>query len=405
MNKIKFGVLRETKNPPDRRTALAPNEAISFQRKFPHVELVVQSSELRAYTDKEYTDAGITIVDDISDCDVLIGVKEVKLDALIPNKTYIFFSHTAKKQNYNKELLQTLLEKNIRLIDYEYLTNMQGQRLVAFGRWAGIVGAYNALYGYGQQSGTYKLKRAHECYDIAEVHQELKKVKLPADYRIVITGGGRVAHGSMEMLDSVGIKKVTPQQLLESTFDEPVYAQVDPWHYTKRKNGDLFDLEHFFKHPSEYKSAFLPYTKNADMYITGHFWSKGSPIFIQLEDMQAPDFRMKHIADISCDIDGPISSTVRASTIEKPFYGFAPTNAREVDPFPEKGITVMAVDNLPGEAPRSASVDFGKDLIKNVFRPLFDQDVDGVIERATITKDGELMPDFAYLQNWVNDKE
>ncbi len=405
MNNIKLGVLRETKTPPDRRTALAPTEAIDLIRKFPNVNLVVQSSELRAYTDDEYREADITITDDLSDCDILIGVKEVKIETLIPNKTYLFFSHTAKKQSYNLPLLKAALEKNITLIDYEYLTNKEEQRLVAFGRWAGIIGAYNALYGYGVESGDYQLKRALECYDMEEVYQELKKVQLPLGYKIVITGGGRVAHGSMEILDAIGIKKVTPQQFLDYEFGSAVYTQIDPWHYTKPKDGKQFDMKQFLKQPHLYESTFLPYTKKADMYITGHFWGKGSPILMTIDDMRAEDFRLKMIADISCDINGPIPSTVRASTIEDPFYGFDIAEAKEVEPFKGKGITVMAVDNLPGEAPRSSSIDFGKDLIQSVFPSLFGPDNEKIIERATITKDGKLTPTFAYLQDWVDGKE
>ncbi|NJO91489.1 MAG: hypothetical protein HC831_22900 [Chloroflexia bacterium] len=190
MEKIKVGILKETKTPPDRRVAIPPMQAVELLKKFSNVELFIQPSELRAYADDEYKELGLTLQDDLSNCDILIGVKEVEISTLIPNKTYIFFSHTAKKQSYNRALLQAIVQKNIRLIDYEYLTDVQGIRLVAFGRWAGIVGAYNGMLGYGLRTKSYTLRRAHECHDMDEFFSELDKVKLP-NIKILISGGGR----------------------------------------------------------------------------------------------------------------------------------------------------------------------------------------------------------------------
>ena len=336
MEKIKVGILRETKNPPDRRVAIPPKQAVKLLEKFSDVELFVQSSKLRAYKDEEYKDLGLNVLEDISDCDILVGVKEVDIPALIPDKTYMFFSHTAKKQPYNRKLLQEILKKNIRLIDYEYLTDIHGIRLVAFGRWAGIVGSYNGLLGYGLRSGRYNLRRAHECHDMDEFFEELSKVDLP-NIKILVTGGGRVAHGAMEVLDHIRIKKVSPQDFLNKEYDEPVYTQIDPWHYTRRKDGDVFDLQHFIKHPTEYESTFLPYTKVTDMLIACHYWDPDSPKFMTPEDMRAPDFKIELIADVSCDVNGPIPSTVRASTIAEPFYAYDPQTEKEVkDTFNKK---------------------------------------------------------------------
>ncbi len=405
MEKIKVGILRETKNPPDRRVAIPPKQAVKLLEKFPNVELFVQSSELRAYKDEEYKELGLNVLEDISNCDILVGVKEVDIPALIPEKTYMFFSHTAKKQPYNRKLLQEILKKNIRLIDYEYLTDIHGIRLVAFGRWAGIVGSYNGLLGYGLRSGRYSLRRAHECHDMDEFFEELAKVDLP-NIKILVTGGGRVAHGAMEVLNHIKIKKVSPQDFLNKEYDEPVYTQIDPWHYTRRKDGDVFDLEHFIKHPTEYESTFLPYAKVTDMLIACHYWDPNSPKFMTPEDMRAPDFKIELIADVSCDVNGPIPSTVRASTIAEPFYAYDPQTEKEVeDTFNKKYITVMAVDNLPGEAPRNASIDFGNDLIDKVFPSLFGEDKDKIIKRATIAKNGKLTKRFAYLQDYVDGKE
>ncbi len=402
--KIKVGILKETKIPPDRRVAIAPLQGLDFIKNFPEIDICFQKSDIRAYNNEEYTKLGLSLQDDMSDCDFLIGVKEVALDKLIANKTYMFFSHTAKKQPHNKALLQEILKKHITLVDYEELTNSEGQRLVAFGRWAGIVGAYNGLLAYGKRSGAYKLKRAYECFDMEEFFNEVRKVKLPA-LKILITGSGRVAHGAMETLAPLDLQKVSPHDFLNKTFDVPVYTQIDPWHYAKRKDGESFDLKHFFKHPDEYQSTFLPYTQVTDIYIACHFWDPRSPVFMTAADMKAPDFKMKIIADISCDIKIPIPSTVRASTIAEPFYGYNVITENEADPFDENNITVMAVDNLPGEAPRNASIDFGSQLITKIFPSLLLNDSENIIERATIAKDGKLTEKFSYLQNWVDNKE
>ena len=398
---MKLGVLRETKNPPDRRVALPPKQVIKLKKLYPNIDIVVQPSDLRAYKNEEYINSGIKMQEDLSDCDVLIGVKEVEIETLIEGKKYIFFSHTAKKQEYNKGLLQTVIDKKIQLIDYEYLTNIHGQRLVAFGRWAGIVGAYNSLYAYGKRTKLFDLKRAHECHDMDEFFGELMKISLPSSLKILISGGGRVAHGAMETLAPLAIRKISPQKFLKQEFDYPVYAQVDPWHYTKRKDGGHWDLENFFKHPNDYESTFKPYTKSADLYIACHFWDPKAPRFFDVKDMTEEDYRMKVIGDVSCDIDGPIPSTLKASTISEPIYGFNPFTGKEDDAYKAGNTTVMAVDNLPGEAPRNASVDFGNDLIDNILPPLLGDDVDKIIERASITVNGNLGKHFSYLDDWL----
>ncbi len=402
---MKFGILKETKTPPDRRTALSPKMALYFQEKFPNVELVVQHSELRTFSDDEYSKLGITLQEDMSDCDVLAGVKEVKTPTLLNDKTYLYFSHTAKKQEYNLALLQEMLKKNIRMVDYEYLTDDKGVRLTAFGHWAGVVGAYNGLVAYGRRSGLYEMKRAFECKKMDDFYNEVRKADLPP-IKILITGGGRVANGALETLKPLNLKKVSHEDFLTKTYDEPVYAQLDPWHYVKRKNYDgKFDFEHFVASPKEYVSTFKRYTKVADFFIACHFWDENSPVFMTPEEMQEDDFKIKVIADVSCDIKDPIPSTIRASTIAEPFYGYNPETETECDAWDNKGITVMAVDNLPGELPRATSDDFAKKLIDRVFPSLFGDDEHGIIKRATITKNGKLTEKFSYLQDFAEGKE
>ena len=404
-NNIKLGILKETKTPPDRRVPITPVLADKVLRNFLNIDLVVQPSELRCFKDEEYDYLNIDLQADLSDCDVLMGVKEVKIDKLIPEKTYMFFSHVAKKQPYNRDLLRAILNKKITLIDYEYLTYPNGMRIVAFGRWAGIVGAYNALRARGERTNNFALKPAYKCHDMEEMFGGLKKISLKP-LKILITGGGRVAHGAMETLSVLDIRKVTPKEFLTQTFDEPVVCQIEPMHYVKRKDGGLFDMQHFINNPQEYKSTFKPYTKVADIFIACHFWDDKSPKFIEKEDYLAPDFNISIIADVSCDIDGPIASTLRASTIENPFYGYNPQKGVEEPAFTNpENITVMAVDNLPGELPRDASREFGKELVDKVFPALFVDDQDGIIKRATIAKNGKLTQKFSYLQDYVDSKE
>jgi saccharopine dehydrogenase (NAD+, L-lysine-forming) len=401
---MKIGILRETKTPPDRRVPLTPAQIVQLKKRFNALEIIVQPSGIRCFSDTEYIEAETKLEEDMKTCDILIGVKEVEINTLIPGKTYLFFSHTAKKQPHNRKLLQEIAARKITLIDYEYLTDRDNIRLVAFGRWAGIVGAYNGLRAYGERYRIYKLKPAHQCFDFEEMKKELHKVRLPA-IKILITGGGRVAGGAMESMAPLNIKEVTPGEFLKRDFHEPVMCRIDPWYYVKRKDGSEFDLRHFFDHPDLYESIFKPYTKVTDLYIACHYWDPGSPVFMSPSDMREPDFRIIVIADVSCDISGPIPSTIRASSIEQPFYGYFPWTEKETAPFDLRSITVMAVDNLPGELPRDASEDFGKMLVDKVIPALAGNDDEGIIERATIMKNGKLAGTFKYLQDYLEGKE
>ena len=401
---MKIGILRETKNPPDKRVPLTPDQCKKIINEYPHVEIFIQPDGYRAITNQEYEAAGIPLKEDISDCDILMGVKEVSLATLIPNKTYLFFSHTAKKQGYNRQLLQEIIKKKITLIDYEYLTSEDNVRLVAFGRWAGVVGAYNGLRAYGKRYKQFDLKPAWQCRDKQEIFNELKKVKT-GKLKILITGGGRVAQGAMETLNVAGFNKVNHEDFLTKEYMEAVFARIDPWNYVKRLDGQDFELLHFFNFPEEYETTFLPYTKVTDLYITCHFWDPRSPVFITKDDMRRDDFKIKIIADVSCDVNGPIPSTLRASTIENPFYGYNPVSESESEAFAHENITVMAVDNLPGELPRDASKDFGERLAAEVIPYLVGAKEGRIIKKASITINGELTDDFLYLEDYVKGLE
>jgi saccharopine dehydrogenase (NAD+, L-lysine forming) len=402
MSPVKIGLLREGKTPPDKRVPFTPRQVEEILQRYPDVTFICQPSVARCFKDEEYNEVGVEVREDLSACDILMGVKEVPVQNLINDKTYLFFSHTIKKQPYNRHLLQEVLRKNIRLIDYETLKDSQGNRLVAFGRYAGIVGAYNALWTYGLRYEAYRLRRAFECFDVNDLKLELRRVKLPA-IKIILTGAGRVGKGAMETLDSAGIRKVSPEDFLTHHYQEPVYVQLSSAEYHERKEGGHFNREEFHRHPEKYISTFKKFAAQADMLIAGAYWNPSAPVLFTRQDMLSPDFKIKIIADVTCDIDGSIPSTKKASTITDPLYDYDPVSDQTHPQLSnDKFVTVMGVDNLPCELPRSASEEFGRDLIDRILRPLLESDIEGIIERATIAENGDLKPLFKYLQDYVS---
>ena len=401
MNKLKIGIIREGKVPPDKRVPFTPLQAEEIQQRFNNVDVICQESEIRCFRDTEYQQADVAVQKEVSDCDILMGIKEVPIAQLVSDKTYLFFSHTIKKQPYNKKLLQEILKRRIRLIDYEALKDKQGNRLVAFGRFAGIVGAYNGLWTYGKRFNAFSLRRAHECFDVNDLKLELRKVKLPP-VKIILTGAGRVGRGSMETLDTAGIRKVTPEDFLNKTFNEPVYVQLSSADYHKRKEGGHFNREEFHKNPERYISHFTDYARVADILMAGAYWNPKAPVLFMRDDMKNDWFKIKVIADITCDIDGSIPSTKKASTIPDPIFDYNPDDDSINTPLSDdRFVTVMSIDNLPCELPRSASEEFGRDLIDRVLPLLIGKDQDDVIAHATVAADGKLTSHFQYLADYV----
>tara|TARA_B100000925_G_scaffold98439_1_gene71945 strand:- start:172 stop:1380 length:1209 start_codon:yes stop_codon:yes gene_type:complete len=400
---MKIGVVREGKTPPDQRVPLTPAQCAELKRSYPEVELVVESSEVRRITDDEYRAEGIDVVQDLSGCDVLLGVKEVPMSELIPDTTYLFFSHTYKLQPYNAKLLRTIVDKRIRLIDYELIKRANGQRVIGFGRWAGIVGAYNGLRAWGMRQGTFALPRAIDCADMKEMVSEAKALDLPSHMKIVLTGGGRVGMGAHELLTSLGLREVHADAFLKEDFNEAVFTRLDVEQYNARKDGKPFDMEGFMADATGYESTFMPYAEVADMYIAGHYWAEGSPFLFTREDMKAASWNVKVVADVSCDIDGPVACTLRPSTIAEPLYGYNPSTESECAMDDPSGVTVMAVDNLPCELPRDASHGFGKEMMAHVIPLLVGGDRDNMLSNATeTTLEGTLAPKFAYLQDYID---
>jgi len=400
---MKFGLIREGKLPPDERVALTPAQCQEFMEQWPDVELVVQESDVRRISREEYTEAGVSVVDEVSDCDVLIGVKEVNKEDLIEGKTYLFFSHTFKQQPYNAELLAAILEKKVSLIDYEVLKKPDGKRIIGFGRWAGIVGAYNGFRAWGLREKSYDLPRAIDGKDLQEMVSAAKAEDFPKGLKIVLTGFGRVGKGAAGLLDSIGIREVGKEAFLAEEFtDGPVYTHIGLEDYNARKDGGEFNRKEFKSDPSAYKSSFLPYACAADIFIAGHFYAEGSPYIISREDFRHPQIRLKVVADISCDIDGPVACTLRPSSVANPVYGYDPVNESECSIDTPGSITVMAIDNLPCELPRDASEGFGREMLDHVIPLLIEGDKDGILAGARETGlDGELCEKYKYLQDYA----
>ncbi len=398
---LNIGLIAETKLPPDKRVVLSPKQCAAIQQAHPELKFWVQSSEIRTFSNQEYLNEGIQVVDDLNHCELLLGVKEVAVNALIPNKTYMFFSHTFKKQAANKALLRAILDKHIRLIDWELLTDESERRLIGFGKYAGIVGAYNGLLAWGLLKNSFSLKPANRLFDRSEMRKELKKVRLPNNFKLVTTGRGRVASGILEVLRDLGMREVRALDFLMQTFNEPVFTSLGVQDYVRRLDGRVFRNADFYANPEQFESAFTPFTKVAHLYISGHYWEKGSPIFFDKHDVQAPDFSVELVADVSCDVEGPIATTLRTSTIAEPLYGYNRFTGDEVKFGSTNSVGVMAVDNLPCELPRDASEDFGKEFISNILPHFFNGDAESVLNKATETEGGTLTSDFKYLSDYV----
>jgi alanine dehydrogenase len=398
---MKIALIKEGKNPPDKRVAFTPEQVLEIHRAYENIEIFVESSDVRCYEDGEYAALGIQVVKEVSFCDVFFGIKEVPIQQLIPGKTYFFFSHTIKKQAYNRDLLRAVVDKNITMLDYEALKNVSGERIAAFGRWAGIVGAYNALWTYGQKTDLYLMKRAFECFDRQELKSELKKVQLPP-IKIVVTGTGRVGKGVIEVLDVVGIRQIESQDFLFNYYEEPVFTILSSAHFNRRKTDGGYDKSEFYIHPENYESHFLKYAEVSDILITGAYWDNKAPRLFKESDIIKEDFNISVIADITCDIKGSLPTTLRAGKVNDPVYDIDRETFEELPAFGKQfSISVMAIDNLPTELPRDASKDFGEQLIRNII-PELQKTKSDVLEKATVTHGGDLTLEFLYLRDFLN---
>ena len=396
---MKIGILREEKVPVDRRVPFSPSQCKRIEDNFPNLQIYVQSSNIRCFSDQEYIDHGITVLDNLESCDVLFGIKEVPKDKLISNKTYFFFSHTIKEQEYNRDLLKKMIELNITMVDYEVLKYENGSRILGFGRYAGIIGAYNGLLTYGLKNELYSLKPANKCLNRIEMDSELSKVNL-SNEKILVTGKGRVGAGILETIKKLNIIEVGIDDYINNSFDYPVYLNIDVLDYNERIDGRQSDFSDFINNSSNYKSTFMKYANVTDIFFAGHFYGSGAPYLFTRNDVKSDDFNISVVADISCDIDGPVATTIKSSTINDPIYGYNPQTESEDDFKSNDVVAVMAVDNLPCELPKDSSEDFGENLIKHII-PIISKD-NKIIRGATICQNGDLSEEFEYLRNYIN---
>lgn len=398
---MKIVLLREWKEPADKRVALTPDQCVQFTNKFPEIELVVEKSPDRTFSDQAYKKLGIAVVSDVSDCDILFGIKEVPIEKLIPDKTYFFFSHTIKEQAYNRDLLRAILEKNITLIDYETLTWSEGGRILGFGKWAGIAGAYNAFLTWGKKTDKFTLPPAYKTDDYEESIRLLSELDLNR-LRVVFTGNGRVADGIREVLEQMKLKECSPQEFISQPPRNAYFTQLTSWDLYHRKDGGPWDIQHFYNNHEAYCCEFdnfLPYT---DILINGIYWEESMPPLFAVKDTKQSNFAIKVIADITCDVQGSVPITMEATNIYYPTFGWSKSEQKQVAPFGEDTVDIMAVTNLPTELPKNASEEFGSLLLEHILPLVARRDKQSILKRATITSKGKLTKNYEYLTDFVN---
>lgn len=399
MPMIRIGLLREGKNPPDSRVALTPAQCKWLQKNFQQVRIVVQPSSARCYSDQEYLRAGVAVQEDLSDCEYIFGIKEVPIAQLIDRKTYLFFSHTKKLQPYNQDLFRAVLKKRIRLIDYECLEHEDGQRIIGFGFFAGVVGAHNGMMAYGKRTGTFTLNRVYKQRSFRELIHTYFGLKVPP-VKIAVTGSGRVAHGILEVMNLMGIHEVEPGDYLKRQYTYPVYTHLKGADLFQNKVTGGYDREEFHAHHDRYLTRFKPYAQVTDILMNGIYWEQGMERLFEKEDVTDPRFKIVTIADISDDANGSVPINLGDQSIEDPLYGVDRTTFVKTAPYLPGSIDVMAVGNLPNELPRDASRYFGEQLIKYILEDLF-KGGSPLIEKATLTEDGLLSSDYAYMRSYA----
>ncbi|MFZ1263263.1 MAG: NAD(P)-dependent oxidoreductase [Chitinophagaceae bacterium] len=395
----RIGLIREGKRPADNRVALTPAQCKWIQKNAPQIQIIVQSSPYRCFSDREYLSAGAAVKEDLSDCDILLGIKEVPVEQLISGKTYLFFSHTKKKQPHNQVLLKSIIDKKITLIDYECLEHDDGQRIIGFGFFAGIVGAHNGMMAYGNRTGLFSLDRVYKQRSFRELIHNYFGLRLP-NVKIAVTGSGRVAHGILEIMNLMGIHEVDPEEYLIRRFSYPVYTQLKGADLYKNKSTGNYNRLEFHEHPELYDCKFLPYAQQTDILMNGVYWEKNMPRLFERPDAMAENFIIQTIADITDDANGSVPINIGDQTIEDPVYGIDKITLEKTDPYQQNSIDIMAVGNLPNELPRDASRYFGEQLIKHVLEDLIGNS-SAIIDRATMVKDGKLTNEYSYLQDYV----
>ena len=402
-----IGIVRESRND-ENRTPLVPEHIKKYKESNPNINFIIQPSNSRCFSDEEYELCGAKINENLNECSIIFGVKEIDPNILINNRTYLFFSHTFKinKQQKNiekhkKDLLLSILNKKITLIDYENIRGKNGTRYLGFGRFAGIVGCYNTLNLLLKVLGKQSLASAYKIDDYERLVLNLKNLYFPKT-KILVTGDGRVAKGVIELLNQTNIKAVSKKDFLEKKFDQPIFCNLETKDYVTNNSSTNFNLEHFINNPQDYSSSALQYLKETDILISAHYWDPSSPKIFENEDLKDLQ-NLKIVGDITCDINGSVPTTIRSTTIEEPNYWIERYTLKEIDENND-GIAVMAVDNLPSELPRDSSTEFSEGIINEVLPFLLKED-DGRILNGTITTDGSFLEKYNYLNDYIRINE
>ena len=402
-----IGIVRESRND-ENRTPLVPEHIKKYKESNPNINFIIQPSNSRCFSDEEYELCGAKINENLNECSIIFGVKEIDPNILINNRTYLFFSHTFKinKQQKNiekhkKDLLLSILNKKITLIDYENIRGKNGTRCLGFGRFAGIVGCYNTLNLLLRVLGKQSLASAYKIDDYERLVLNLKNLYFPKT-KILVTGDGRVAKGVIELLNQTNIKVVSKKDFLKKKFDQPIFCNLETKDYVTNNSSTNFNLEHFINNPQDYSSSALQYLKETNILISAHYWDPSSPKIFENEDLKDLQ-NLKIVGDITCDINGSVPTTIRSTTIEEPNYWIERYTLKEIDENND-GIAVMAVDNLPSELPRDSSTEFSEGIINEVLPFLLKED-DGRILNGTITTDGSFLEKYNYLNNYIKINE
>ena len=395
-----IGLIREGKIPADTRVAFTPKQCKWIQEN-KNIRIIVQKSSGRCFKDSEYIDAGIEVKDDLSECSVLFGIKEIPVDMLMEGKTYFIFSHTKKMQHYNQKMLQMIIRKKITLIDYECLLHDDGQRLLGFGFFAGVVGAHNGMLAYGKRTGMMDLKRVHQLKNLQDLIHSYFELKIPL-IKIAVTGSGRVSHGIVEVMNLMGITEVEPEVYKSNKkFAYPVYVHLKGANLYESKETGEYIRDEFHDNPGKYRCLFNDYISETDILMNGVYWDTGIPRLFEMEDMKKESFRIQTIADITDDVHGSVPCNIGDATIENPVYGIDKFTGEKTEPYLPGSIDLMAVGNLPNELPRDASKYFGEQLMKYILDDLI-TGKSKIINEATIVKNGKLTEEFQYMEEYAS---
>jgi saccharopine dehydrogenase (NAD+, L-lysine-forming) len=433
-----IGIRREDKSDWERRVPLTPDDAAALQREH-GIQVIVQTSVIRAFTDKEFAEAGIRVQEDLSPCPVVLGIKEMPEGFFEPDKAYVFFAHVIKGQTYNMPMLQRMLDLGCTLIDYERVVDEQKRRLIFFGWHAGVAGMIDTLWALGQRlawegipNPFTDLRKTHTYRDLAEAKGALKQVRarigaegLPPQITPLIlgvAGYGNVSRGAQEMLDLLPLIQIEPKELANiaasgASSRHHLYKVVfKEWHIVEPVSlSGAFELQDYYDHPEKYQGVFDRYLPHLTVLVNAIFWTERYPRLVTKAYLRelfgtATEPRMRVIGDISCDVEGAIEFTVHCTEPGDPVFVYDPITEETTNGYKGRGVVVMAVDILPSELPREASTDFSRILKPfipaiahcDLTVPFEECNLPSEIKSAVIAYRGELTPDYQYIQEFLD---